>query len=222
MSTQSAITAIRAFVDKPSRGRGRTRVAGVPTMSPVTQPEGGPMTPQGFNGQGGKGQGGKGRDHGGRSHTSNHGGAGRSNAGQVSRSWVTVDFRMQADHLDARSVHLVGEFNAWSSTATPMMHSESQFVVSLQLQTGRTYRYKFLVDGQRWENDWNADAYVSNEFGGDDSLLDLTNVAGTESADQHDSSTPSPTPAPAPADPDSPGRAIDDDEGEIPEPNEPA
>lgn len=137
--------------------------------------------------------------------------------GHAVPSVVTVDFRMQADHLDARSVHLVGEFNDWSSTATPMVRAESQFVVSLQLKTGRTYRYKFLVDGQRWENDWNADAYVSNEFGGDDSVLDLTN--GPDEPKRTDEAA---APSPAPADPDSPGAAIDDRDGEIPEPNEPA
>jgi 1,4-alpha-glucan branching enzyme len=86
----------------------------------------------------------------------------------------TVEFRMPAEHLDATQVHLVGDFNEWSKTATPMERRGSHFVVTLLLATGRTYRYKFLVDGQQWENDWNADAYVSNEFGGDDSLLDLT------------------------------------------------
>lgn len=126
---------------------------------------------------------------------------------------VTVDFRMQADHLDAQSVHLVGEFNDWNSTTTPMTRAGSHFVVAVPLHIGRTYRYKFLVDGQRWENDWNADSYVSNEFGGDDSVLDLTDGPAPEKCTG---------PAqPAPADPDSPGAAIDDD-GEIPEPNEPA
>jgi hypothetical protein len=116
---------------------------------------------------------------------------------------VTVDFRMTADHLDAEQVHLVGEFNDWSHTATPMERSGSHFVATVRLARGRTYRYKFLVDGTRWENDWHADSYVSNEFGGDDSVLDLTGPV-------------------KPDDPDSPGAAIDDLVGEIPEPNEPA
>lgn len=90
---------------------------------------------------------------------------------------ISVEFRMSADHLDAEQVHLVGEFNRWSSTATPMHRVGREFVATVQLVTGRTYRYKFLVDGEVWENDWHADAYVPNEFGGDDSLLDLTNRA---------------------------------------------
>ena len=34
-----------------------------------------------------------------------------------------------------------------------------------------------LLDGQRWDNDWAADAYVPNSFGGDDSVVDLTALA---------------------------------------------
>ena len=46
--------------------------------------------------------------------------------------------------------------------------------VTLDLDAGRTYAYRFWIDGDRWENDWRADAYAPNEFGGDDSILDLT------------------------------------------------
>lgn len=87
---------------------------------------------------------------------------------------ISVEFRMSADHLDATEVHLVGQFNDWSPTATPMQRVGNAFVATVRLATGRTYRYKYLVDGQVWENDWNADAYVPNGFGGEDSLLDLT------------------------------------------------
>jgi 1,4-alpha-glucan branching enzyme len=122
---------------------------------------------------------------------------------EATRDTVTVEFRMTGDHMEAEQVHLVGEFNDWSRTATPMVRSGRHFVVSLPLARGRTYRYKFLVDGTRWENDWHADAYVSNEYGGDDSVVDLTRPVKAD-------------------DPDSPGAAIDDLDGPIPEPNEPA
>ena len=36
---------------------------------------------------------------------------------------------------------------------------------------------RYLLDGQRWDNDWAADAYVRNDFGGDDSVVDLTALA---------------------------------------------
>jgi 1,4-alpha-glucan branching enzyme len=69
---------------------------------------------------------------------------------------------------------LVGEFNGWSTTATPMARSDDGFTVTVTLPYGACYRFKYLLDDERWENDWAADAYVPNEHGGDDSLVDLT------------------------------------------------
>jgi len=34
-----------------------------------------------------------------------------------------------------------------------------------------------LLDDRRWDNDWATDGYVSNGFGGDDSVVDLTALA---------------------------------------------
>jgi hypothetical protein len=48
------------------------------------------------------------------------------------------------------------------------------FSVTVDLDAGRAYRFRYLLDGQRWDNDWAADAYVRNDFGGDDSVVDLT------------------------------------------------
>jgi hypothetical protein len=36
-----------------------------------------------------------------------------------------------------------------------------------------TYRFRYLVDGRSWENDWAADLYVPNGYGGDDSVVDV-------------------------------------------------
>jgi hypothetical protein len=49
--------------------------------------------------------------------------------------------------------------------------------VTVVLDAGRTYRFRYMLDGQRWDNDWAADAYVGNNFGGDDSVVDLTALA---------------------------------------------
>ena len=46
--------------------------------------------------------------------------------------------------------------------------------MTVDLDAGRAYRFRYLLDGQRWDNDWAADAYVANDFGGDDSVVDLT------------------------------------------------
>jgi len=47
----------------------------------------------------------------------------------------------------------------------------------VDLDAGRAHRFRYLLDGQRWDNGWAADAYVANDFGGDDSVVDLTALA---------------------------------------------
>ena len=51
--------------------------------------------------------------------------------------------------------------------------------MTVTLDSGRRSRYRFLVDGERWENDWAADAYAPNEYGGDDSVVELTEATDT-------------------------------------------
>ena len=88
-----------------------------------------------------------------------------------SRSRVT--FELPAE-VEATTVHLCGDFNEWSRTATPLTRrKDGRYSVTLTLDGGRAYRYRYLVDGERWENDWAADSYAKNDFGGDDSVLEL-------------------------------------------------
>ena len=82
----------------------------------------------------------------------------------------------------ARTAAVVGEFNDWSRDANPMFEVEGGFRAQIALEPGRAYRFRYLVDGERWENDWAADAYVPNEFGGDDSLIDLRDIDVAEPA----------------------------------------
>ena len=79
-------------------------------------------------------------------------------------------------HSGTQSVHVVGEFNDWSQDAHPMTIEGDEARCTMTLDAGRAYRFRYLVDGHRWENDWAADTYVANDFGGDDSLLDLSDA----------------------------------------------
>src|SRR4051812_42101994 len=83
--------------------------------------------------------------------------------------------------VNAQRANLCGDFNDWNNDANPMRRrDDGGFTVTLQLEPGRSYRFRYLLDGERWENDWAADDYVRNEYGGDDSLVDLTGVDGAE------------------------------------------
>ena len=85
----------------------------------------------------------------------------------------TVDPR-----VGAQTAAVCGEWNDWSADAD-VMHRDAEggFSVTVGLDTGRAYRFRYLLDGQRWDNDWVADAYQPNDFGGDDSVVDLTALA---------------------------------------------
>jgi 1,4-alpha-glucan branching enzyme len=75
------------------------------------------------------------------------------------------------------SMAVVGDFNDWNTAATPMHLDDGVFSATVHLRTGRRYRFKYLVDGERWENDWAADDYEPNFTGGDDSVVDLVDGA---------------------------------------------
>ena len=87
---------------------------------------------------------------------------------------VLVAFELPAAAA-ATSVTLVGDFNGWS----PGKHhlrplDDGSFRTELPLPAGRRWRFRYLLDGERWENDWAADDYVPNGLGADDSVVDLT------------------------------------------------
>lgn len=74
----------------------------------------------------------------------------------------------------AETVCVVGEFNEWSRDATPMTRRKNgTFSVSLELETGRAYRFRYLIDGGKFENDWAADRYEPNPYGGEDSVVEV-------------------------------------------------
>jgi len=77
---------------------------------------------------------------------------------------VTFDLTEQAIS-DAKKVYLVGEFNDWQPTATPMKKSkEGGFKVTLELASGKEYQFRYLINETKWENDWQADSYVPNNL----------------------------------------------------------
>ncbi len=87
------------------------------------------------------------------------------------REKCRVTFKLPAEAQAEKAV-LVGEFNEWNPAECPMKRlKDGSFSVIITLESGRHYRYKYLLDGQRWENDWTADSYAPNEFGQDDSLV---------------------------------------------------
>jgi len=83
----------------------------------------------------------------------------------------------------ASTMTLVGDFNGWSHDANPMQSDGDRWRCTVRLAPGRRYRFRYLVDGDHWENDWQADAYEPNDHGSDDSVIDLVDGLAPASAD---------------------------------------
>jgi 1,4-alpha-glucan branching enzyme len=95
----------------------------------------------------------------------------------------------------ATTAAICGDWNGWSSEADVMERDNmGGFSLTVSLEAGRTYRFRYLLDAERWENDWNADAYPPNEFGSDDSLVDLTATDHTPKPARKRPSKPAATP----------------------------
>ncbi len=75
----------------------------------------------------------------------------------------------------ARSAALVGEFNNWSPDAMPMRKLKNgAFTTTIDLEQGKKYCFKYLVDDQRWENDDAADEYAYCDYAqADNSVVEV-------------------------------------------------
>jgi 1,4-alpha-glucan branching enzyme len=82
-----------------------------------------------------------------------------------------VTFSLPAEVAGA-AVVVVGDFNEWSLDANPLKRrKDGSFRVKLELPKGGRWRFRYLVDGWRWENDWAADDYEPNAHGSEDSVV---------------------------------------------------
>jgi 1,4-alpha-glucan branching enzyme len=84
-----------------------------------------------------------------------------------------VTFRLPKEAAqNAEMVTIVGDFNNWNMTENKMKKLKNgDFTLTLDLACNREYRFRYLVDSNRWENDWFAERYVPNKFGTEDSVV---------------------------------------------------
>jgi 1,4-alpha-glucan branching enzyme len=65
----------------------------------------------------------------------------------------------------SQSAHVVGEFNGWSTSATPMKKQKNgAFKATIDLETGRSYQFRYLLGKSHWENDPEADGSWPTPF----------------------------------------------------------
>ena len=89
--------------------------------------------------------------------------------GNKCRVWFYLPPQVEADQA-----YLVGDFNNWDREANPMKEKkDGTFYTAMTLETGKDYQFRYLLDDDRWENDWDADAYTPNEIGTENSVVSV-------------------------------------------------
>lgn len=90
---------------------------------------------------------------------------------------LKVTFAIPADAVDG-DVAVVGDFNGWDPTVDPLRRCEGWLKVSVVLEPGKRYSFRYLAEDGRWFNDPEIGTYEPNGMGDDNSLLDLTATGG--------------------------------------------
>jgi 1,4-alpha-glucan branching enzyme len=82
-----------------------------------------------------------------------------------------VTFKLNPE-AEAGSVALLGEFNSWDETSHPMKKlKDGSFSATVSLPAGHDYRFRYLLDGEQWVNEPEADSVIENRFGSTDSVV---------------------------------------------------
>lgn len=90
-----------------------------------------------------------------------------------SKPVVKVTFRLPKDVAkNANEAAVVGDFNEWTPATTPMKSLKSGgFTTTVELEQGKEYQFRYLINGQEWTNDESADKYVPSPFGTENSVV---------------------------------------------------
>ena len=78
---------------------------------------------------------------------------------------------------EAKSVLILGDFNEWDRDNAVEMKKQKNgiFKAVVELEAGKEFQFRYLIDGEAWENDWEADNYVATPFGVDNSVISTLN-----------------------------------------------
>lgn len=95
------------------------------------------------------------------------------------KPFCKVTFKIDKNEIaNANTVNLVGDFNNWDASATPMKKLKNgSFSLALEFELGKEYQFRYLINGNVWHNDSDADRYGPTGYqDAENSVIDLTDV----------------------------------------------
>ena len=73
--------------------------------------------------------------------------------------------------VEAQEVALVSESNEWQPIEMKKRRKDGVFYAKMRLPNDSQFQYRYLLNNQTWSNDAAADAYVPNEYGSENSVV---------------------------------------------------
>ncbi len=92
----------------------------------------------------------------------------------ASKSTNQVTFSLPKEAVaTAKKVTVVGDFNNWDINGGVELkkQKDGSFKTTFELEAGKEYQYRFLLNGEVWANAWDAPKYVPTPFGVDNSVV---------------------------------------------------
>ncbi len=86
------------------------------------------------------------------------------------RTICKVTFKVPADWAE-NEVAVVGDFNNWDPAADKLEKKNGVWEGIIRVKPETEAKFRYFIDSERWENDDEADSYVANEYGTEDSVL---------------------------------------------------
>lgn len=80
-----------------------------------------------------------------------------------------VTFEYSCDDVD--SVSLVAEFNDWEPLEMTYSKKLKVYRTKVRLPKDNDFHFRYLINDTEWVNDHEADKYLPNEFGTDNSVV---------------------------------------------------
>lgn len=87
---------------------------------------------------------------------------------------VRITFELPLEEA-IQGVSVVGNFNNWNTGEHPMQRNERKGVwtKALSFKPGSKIEFRYFIDGHKWQNDAQADAYEPNPHYSENSVLTL-------------------------------------------------
>lgn len=86
------------------------------------------------------------------------------------RTVCKVTFRIPGEWAE-ETASIVGDFNNWDPESDILAKKNGSWETTLRFKPETEYKFRYFLDGSRWANDEEADDYLSNSFGTEDSFL---------------------------------------------------